>query len=210
MFVSFFSHSALIPPQNFGYVETDLYRSAIPDEMNFSFLQTLHLKTVVYLSLDEPAQIFTEFLKEQDIELVRINVGESNIIGQSISQQIVLDAFHIMLDPERYPVIVMCNLGRHRTGTVIGCLRRLQLWSLSSIVDEFRRYTGQKQSAIHEQFIELFDTELVEMPKDASKLPFKIRPKHIFSINTQNNTNQTPPASQGRSMNFLPEIRKLA
>ena len=207
MFVLFFSYSALIPPQNFGYVETDLYRSAMPDEMNFSFLQTLNLKTVVYLSLDEPAQLFSEFLKEQGIELVQINVGEPGINGQIISPQIVLDAFHIMLDPERYPVIVMCNLGRHRTGTVIGCLRRLQLWSLSSIVDEFRRYTGQKQSAIHEQFIELFDTELVEMPKDASKLPFKIRPKHIFSADAQIPLHQNIPLNQGKSMDFLSETK---
>ena len=102
-----------------------------------------------------------------------------NVYGQRISEQLVLDAFHVMLNPDRYPVIVMCNLGRHRTGTVIGCLRRLQLWSLSSIVDEFRRFNGLKQSALHEQFIELFDIDLVEFPKELSRLPFKIRYKQI-------------------------------
>ena len=66
----------------------------------------------------------------------------------------------------------MCNLGRHRTGTVIGCLRRLQNWSLSAIFDEFRRFTGGKSSPQHEQFIELFDTELIEIPEDYDRLPF--------------------------------------
>lgn len=199
--------TALIPPPNFGYVETDLYRSAIPDEMNFSFLQTLHLKTVVYLSLDAPSQIFSEFLKEQGIELVQISGGEASIVCQRISAQLVLDAFHILLNPDRYPVILMCNLGRHRTGTVIGCLRRLQLWSLSSIVDEFRRYTGLKQSTIHEQFIELFDTDMVELPKDASKLPFKIRRKQLFSTDTTVHQNQL--GGSGRSMNYLLDPRNL-
>ncbi|OHT04072.1 putative tyrosine-protein phosphatase [Tritrichomonas foetus] len=169
--------------------------------MNFSFLQTLQLKTVVYLSADEPTQIFSEFLAEQGIELIQITGGEANVYGQRISEQLVLDAFHVMLNPDRYPVIVMCNLGRHRTGTVIACLRRLQLWSLSSIVDEFRRYTGQKQSSLHEQFIELFDVELVELPKDASKLPFKIRSKQITGAHqTQSNT-----SDQGskRHINFI-------
>lgn len=171
----FFLISALIPPPNFGYVEPDLYRSAIPGEMNFSFLQTLRLKTVVYLSLDTPSQIFAEFLKEQGIEFRQIaGVEASSVAGQRISEQFVLDALHAILDPKCYPLMIMCNLGRHRTGTVIGCLRRLQKWSLSSIFDEFRRFTGSKSSPLHEQFIELFDTELVEMPEDANLLPFRI------------------------------------
>ena len=162
---------SFIPPQNFGYVEPDLYRSAIPDEMNFLFLQTLDLKTVVYLSFDAPSVILTEFFKEQGIHFVQINEAE----GARISHKLVLDALRVILNPDAYPVLVMCNLGRHRTGTVIGCLRRLQNWTLSSIFDEFRRFTGAKPSPVHEQFIELFDTELVEIPNDVNRLPFEIK-----------------------------------
>lgn len=173
----FFLTPALIPPPNFGYVEPDLYRCAVPGEMNFAFLQTLHLKTVVYLSLDPPAQILSEFLKEQDIQLRQMTGGENTNVGQRISDGLVIDALHVLLDPDAYPLVVMCNLGRHRTGTVIGCLRRLQKWSLSSIFEEFRRFTGAKSSSIHEQFIELFDTELVEIPSDMDRLPFTIYSK---------------------------------
>jgi tyrosine-protein phosphatase OCA1 len=42
----------LFPPLNFGTVETDLYRSGIPNELNFQFLQSLNLKTVLILSPD--------------------------------------------------------------------------------------------------------------------------------------------------------------
>jgi len=42
---------------------------------------------------------------------------------------------------------IMCNLGRHRTGTVIGCLRKLQRWNLTSIFEEYRRYAGSKVPA---------------------------------------------------------------
>ena len=142
--------------------------------MNFSFLQTLRLKTAVYLSLDPPAQILSEFLKEQGIELRQMVGGENTNVGQRISEKLVLDALHVLLDPDAYPLVVMCNLGRHRTGTVIGCLRRLQKWSLSSIFDEFRRFTASNSSSMHEQFIELFDTELVELPSELGRLPFKI------------------------------------
>ncbi|KAL0491875.1 protein-tyrosine phosphatase [Acrasis kona] len=58
----------------------------------------------------------------------------------------------------------MCNLGRHRTGTVVGCLRKLQRWNLTSILEEYRRYAGTKVRIQNEQFIELFDTDLVRVP----------------------------------------------
>jgi len=140
--------------------------------MNFSFLQTLKLKTVVYLSFDAPSQLFLEFLKEQNIQLKQITGTKNPGLVQKISEQLVIDALHYLLDRRSYPVLVMCNLGRHRTGTVIGCLRRLQNWSLSAIFDEFRRFTGAKSSPQHEQFIELFDTELVAVPDDLEQLPF--------------------------------------
>lgn len=86
-------------------------------------------------------------------------------------------ALEIILNPQNYPLAVMCNLGRHRTGkkfkiyiekkigTVIGCLRKLQRWNLTSILFEYRRYAGNKVRLENEQFIELFDTDLVKIPE---------------------------------------------
>ena len=44
------------PRQNFGTVEEDLYRSGHPNELNFPFLERLGLKTIVYLSAEEPSE----------------------------------------------------------------------------------------------------------------------------------------------------------
>ncbi len=49
-------------------------------------------------------------------------------------------------------------------GTVIGCLRKVQQWNLASIFSEYRRYAGSKMRSMNEQFIELFDTDLVRIP----------------------------------------------
>ena len=185
--------TVFIPPPNFGYVEPDLFRSAVPNEMNFPFLQTLHLKTVVYLSLDAPSLFFLEFLKEQNIELVQISGSENTSMIQKISEKLIIDALHLLLDPKKYPILVMCNLGRHRTGTVIGCLRRIQKWSLSATLVEFRRFTNSKPSPPHEQFIEMFDTELVELPEDVEKLPFKIGKK---KVDREDGTKDAPNSAQ--------------
>ncbi|PWN39995.1 protein-tyrosine phosphatase [Ceraceosorus guamensis] len=44
----------LVPPPNFGLVEDSLYRSGAPDLLNFPFLETLSLKSVIWLAPEEP------------------------------------------------------------------------------------------------------------------------------------------------------------
>lgn len=57
----------------------------------------------------------------------------------------------IILQPASYPLMIMCNLGRHRTGTVVGCLRKLQRWNLASIFEEYRRHAGARVKVMNEQ-----------------------------------------------------------
>ena len=48
-------------------------------------------------------------------------------------------------------------------GTLVGCLRKLQRWNLTAILEEYGRSAGSKVREANEQFIELFDTDLVSM-----------------------------------------------
>jgi len=45
----------------------------------------------------------------------------------------------------------------------VGCLRRLQYWNLTSILEEMRAFGSSHFS--NEQFIELFDIDLITLPK---------------------------------------------
>ncbi|KNE62252.1 hypothetical protein AMAG_07490 [Allomyces macrogynus ATCC 38327] len=155
-----------IPPLNFGMIEDDLYRSGQPNELNFPFLEKLGLKTVVWLAPEEPNQRFLNFIDNQEINLEHLGVATSVNAWDPISEEIVLEALEVILNPRNYPLIIMCNLGRHRTGTVVGCLRKLQRWNLTSIFEEYRRYAGPKVRLLNEQFIELFDTDLCRVPVD--------------------------------------------
>jgi tyrosine-protein phosphatase OCA1 len=49
-------------------------------------------------------------------------------------------------------------------GFVVACLRKIQHWSLSSIFEEYRRFCGSRANYQSEQNIELFDTDLVNIP----------------------------------------------
>ncbi|CAM6100480.1 unnamed protein product [Calypogeia fissa] len=160
--------SYFVPPCNYGMVEHDLSRSGQCHQLNFPFLERLNLKTVIYLSHDEPSQPFLNFLMDQGIDLVRPSGGDEQTTNPAspMSEAEVLSALQFILSPQYYPLHVMCNLGRHRTGTVIGCLRKLQRWNLTAIFEEYRRYAGSKVRLLNEQFIELFDTDLVRIPVD--------------------------------------------
>ena len=46
---------------------------------------------------------------------------------------------------------------QHRAGCLVACLRKLQLWSLIAIFDEYQRFAGETVRIADQQFIELFD-----------------------------------------------------
>lgn len=46
---------------------------------------------------------------------------------------------------------------QHRTGCVVGCLRKLQRWCLSSVFDEYQRFAAAKARVSDQRFMEMFD-----------------------------------------------------
>ncbi|KNB44517.1 putative tyrosine-protein phosphatase [Blastocystis sp. subtype 4] len=48
--------------------------------------------------------------------------------------------FAILLDQTSYPVLINCLKGQHYTGILVACIRRLQQWSMSSILLEFSHF----------------------------------------------------------------------
>ena len=52
-----------------------------------------------------------------------------------------------------------------QVGTLVGCLRRQQQWSLVSTLDEYRSFAAPTPRVFCEQFVELWDTDLVTLPQ---------------------------------------------
>ncbi|KAA8495034.1 putative tyrosine-protein phosphatase [Porphyridium purpureum] len=157
----------LIPPINFGMVEENLYRSGMPNELNFPFLERLNLRKIIYLAPEDLTQQFLNFVDDQGIELLPLSWEGNKSPWKPVSEEVVLTALDYILDANsNYPLYIMCNLGRHRTGTIVGCLRKLQRWNLTAVFEEYRRFAGPKVRLLNEQFIELFDTDLVRVPQN--------------------------------------------
>ena len=51
---------------------------------------------------------------------------------------------------------------QHRTGCVVGCLRKLQKWCLSSVFDEYHRFAAAKARITDQRFMELFDVSTLK------------------------------------------------
>ncbi|XP_048127233.1 tyrosine-protein phosphatase DSP2-like isoform X4 [Rhodamnia argentea] len=62
------------PPLNFAPVDNGIFRSGFPDSANFSFLQTLGLRSIIYLCPEPYPEANVEFLKSNGIKLFQFGI----------------------------------------------------------------------------------------------------------------------------------------
>ncbi|CAM8882620.1 unnamed protein product [Rhodiola kirilowii] len=148
----------LVPPFNFAMVDNGVFRSGFPDAANFSFLQTLGLRSIICLSPEPYPQPNVEFLKANHIKLYQFGIDSSKEPFINIPEDLIRDALRVILDAQCHPVLIHCNRGKHRTGCLVGCLRKLQKWCLTSIFDEYQRFAAAKARVSDQRFMEIFDT----------------------------------------------------
>ncbi|KAI8586404.1 tyrosine phosphatase family-domain-containing protein [Geranomyces variabilis] len=155
------------PPDAFGLVERGLYRTGPIHPTNFLFLRSLNLRTILLLSTDTVSKSLQAFCDETGAVTLPLGVQtwRPNIGWRPVSEELVKEGLEAMLNVNNHPMMVICATGLHDTGTLIGCLRKMQGWNFNSTIVEYRSYTGGQGRCINEQFIELFDTDLVTLPR---------------------------------------------
>ncbi|RLN89104.1 hypothetical protein BBJ28_00006554 [Nothophytophthora sp. Chile5] len=172
---------SLNPPLFFEIVEDQVYRSNKCDASSFPFLATLELNTVVYLSYDDLSRDLAAFFAEKEINVVRILLllhlhgvspsaeldFDGGLRGQMLAEKIHLgmkyrtassqwkgisegmakEAIECILDQRRHPILVMCKYD-------------------SLFLPSYRNIAGSVKTRFeNEQFIELFDVDLVTLPQ---------------------------------------------
>ncbi|CAK7896585.1 inositol phosphatase Siw14p [[Candida] anglica] len=168
------SNPELTPPENFAPVINTIYRSSFPQPINFTFLKKLKLKSILCLIPEEYPEIHTNFLKDEGVKLFQLGMSGNKEPFVKISSELITEAIKIVINPENQPILIHCNRGKHRTGCLVGVLRRLQKWSLTIIFDEYRKFSAPKERPMDQQFIELYDEkEIVKFAQDNNFLPLK-------------------------------------
>ncbi|XP_028778786.1 probable tyrosine-protein phosphatase DSP4 [Neltuma alba] len=146
-----------VPPLNFAMVDNGIFRAGFPDSANFGFLKSLRLRSVICLCPEPYPEATSEFLKANGIRLYQFGIDAFKEPFVNIPEHTVREALQVVLDVRNHPVLIHCKRGKHRTGCIVGCLRRLQRWCLSSVFDEYQRFAAAKARVSDQRFIELFD-----------------------------------------------------
>ncbi|CUS09381.1 unnamed protein product [Tuber aestivum] len=155
------TQEGLSPPPNFAMVGNGgfVYRSSFPKPENFPYLQKLKLKSIITLVSETHPAENNEFMRQNGIKHFQIGMPGNKAPFVNVSDDKISIALRIILDRRNHPILIHCNKGKHRTGCVVGCLRKIQAWSLSLIFDEYRHFAGPKSRALDQLRIELYREE---------------------------------------------------
>ncbi|WZZ91103.1 hypothetical protein YC2023_119682 [Brassica napus] len=142
----------LIPPANFSMVEDGVYRSGFPQLENFGFLSTLNLKSIIYLCAEPYPEENLRSLQSNNIKLFQFGIQGKTDPPTPMPKDTVLSALRVLVGKESIerPDPLM-------TGCLVGCLRKVQNWCLSSVLEEYQKCAGLKWRQRDLAFIEEFD-----------------------------------------------------
>ena len=160
------------PPENFAMVEPGIYRSAFPVKRNFPFLERrARLRSVLTLVLEEYPTANCAFNDRCGVTLYQFGMEGNKEPFRQMPFEKAVPALRVLLDRRNHPILIHCNEGKHRTGAMVGMLRRYRRWSLACIFDEYLLFSGAKGRTADQRFIERFDPSLVDDPAYPPPLP---------------------------------------
>ncbi|KAL5223786.1 hypothetical protein ABZP36_010425 [Zizania latifolia] len=179
--------ATLVPPLNFAMVDDGIFRSGFPAAANFRFLKSLNLRSIVYLCPEPYPEMNTEFLAKNGIKLHQFGIEGRKEPFVNIPDDKIREALKVVLDARNQPLLIHCKRGKHRTGCVVGCLRKLQKWCLSSVFDEYQRFAAAKARSTDQRFMELFDISSLKhlTPSHFSKILPNLSSSCSYSIEIQ-------------------------
>lgn len=150
---------SFLAPENFAMVEAGVYRSAFPRTKNLEFIKQLKLKTVVSLVPEDYPTAMRDYYTTNGIRLLEHGLDGNKWPFKEIDHFGMRSALSDILNPINRPLLIHCNKGKHRTGSVVGCLRKIRGWSLSAIFTEYILYASPKSRIEDQQLIEIFQYE---------------------------------------------------
>ncbi|KAK8858681.1 hypothetical protein IAR55_002910 [Kwoniella newhampshirensis] len=155
-------------PNLFSIVEPGVYRCATPTAAQISFLATLNLKTVISLTSEHPIKPLLQYTRSTGVDFIHLGLTLWRPPGtdwKPVRDELIKTALETyILDVRAHPVLLIDPIGVHQTGCTVGALRVMQGWNFASTLVEYRAHAGSKHRYADEQYIELFDPDLINIP----------------------------------------------
>lgn len=154
-----------VPPTGFYYIDHDIYRGLTPiTRQNMTFLlQDLQINTIINVSNDV-LDISSLSAMNEEVVVHNMHQGEDFLhMRVASAEDYIKRAMELILCSQSVFILGSQQLSCHVDMVLVAILRRLQKWSLTSVLSEFRTNVGQSLFDV-EQFIEYFDTDLIDLP----------------------------------------------
>ena len=90
-----------------------------------------------------------------------INIATNKECKVDTTLDSLCEALLFVLDSSNFPVYIHCNQGKHRTGCVVACLRKIQRWPIEEIIREYVDYAWPKARDGDISLIKSFDPNVV-------------------------------------------------
>ncbi|KAK3898563.1 putative tyrosine-protein phosphatase [Staphylotrichum tortipilum] len=129
-------------PANFGVVVPGVYRSSFPQSEDYGFIEALKLKTIVTLVQKDFPDDYHGFINGNGINHAVFDMKGTK--KEEIPVSTMQSILRVVLDRQNHPLLIHCNHGKHRTGCVVGVVRKLSGWDLNDVIDEYRVFAEPK------------------------------------------------------------------
>ncbi|KPM45571.1 hypothetical protein AK830_g964 [Neonectria ditissima] len=166
-------------PLNFGIVVPGVYRSSYPKPSDFEYIKGLKLKTVVTLvQKDDRDHVLEAFLAREGIRQVVFNMKGTK--KEAIPLKTMKSILSVVLNKENHPLMLHCNHGKHRTGCVVGVVRKVAGWETSDALDEYKTYAEPKARECDLDYISAFQVSALLLPKDDHTIHSPVHARAFF------------------------------
>ncbi|TGJ84244.1 hypothetical protein E0Z10_g4534 [Xylaria hypoxylon] len=168
------------PPINFSAVSEGLYRSSYPQTQDYPFIQSLKLKTIVTLVKKDLPDGYQEFI--QDNRITHTIFDMTGTKKEDIPIDMMRSIYAVVSNRENYPLLIHCNQGRHRTGCVVGVIRKSTEWNVKRIIDEYSAFAEPKVREVDLKYLAEFELSSLLRPSQALASPVSARRFYRFAL----------------------------
>ncbi|KAJ9475535.1 putative tyrosine-protein phosphatase OCA1 (putative) [Pseudozyma hubeiensis] len=108
-----------------------------------------------------------------DLSFLHTSTLTTTSSSPTLTEDLVKDSLQLLLTSSHHPILVTDTSGIHEIGVLLGCLRKLQRWNFATILLEYRHFAGNRARATNERFVEMFDTDLITVDREAAPRWFR-------------------------------------
>lgn len=143
-----------------------IFRSSYPQDRNMEFIRTLDVRSILTLVETEASPAYIQWLGDFGIKQGKITVApnkdaKEGKVASSTSLDSICEALLFAMDGANHPLWIHCNQGRHRTGCVVACLRKIQGMPIKEAIREYVAYASPKERPRDIAFIQSFEPSAV-------------------------------------------------